>query len=331
MCPDREQEWLFRIKGVKEGARKALWAAMDIGNNLFASHDKRTLKRQEYTWLTMDAYLETRADIGLEGEGIYLGNERLAEKILNYDYTQSARFIVDSMRLIMKGDDDGAEEALRVAARCFSASQDRGQALLANSGCVQTKNSFLPLRGQPISGTCWFGPVKLQAPVRPAAASRFSVTAVTDHLLARNLWETGECECDFHDSVCPVRIISFPNSGNIGIDPENRTVMSQESESDDIAGRRSRCLTPLPRWVAESLAEGCHAGGTCVKCGSVVTIGGVFEGMEDLVERTEHKEEASEPGVTDRKGERWAARGWGKRRRMRRKQAVCAGGWRGGA
>ena len=84
----------------------------------------------------MDAYLETRADIALVGDGIYLGNQKLAEKILSYDYTQSARFIVDSMRLIMKGDDDGAEEALRVAARWFAASQDRAQEPLANSACV---------------------------------------------------------------------------------------------------------------------------------------------------------------------------------------------------
>ena len=140
MPPDREKEWLFRIKGVKEGARKALWAAMDIGNNLFASRDKRTLKRQDYTWLTMDAYLETRAGIALEGDGIYLGIQKLAEKVLNYDYTQSARFIVDSMRLLMKGDDDGAEEALRVAASCFAAS--RAQEPLANSTCVQTKKNF---------------------------------------------------------------------------------------------------------------------------------------------------------------------------------------------
>ena len=105
------------------------------------------------------------------------------------------------------------------------------------------------------------------------------MTAVTDHLLARNLWETGECVCDFQDSVCPVRIISFPNSGNIGIDPENRTVISQESESHGTAGRQRSCLTPLPRWVAESLAQGYNAGGTCVKCGSVVTIGGSGSGV----------------------------------------------------
>ena len=68
--PDREQEWLFKIKGVKEGARKALWAAMDIGNNLFASQDKRTLKRQTYTWLTMNAYLNARKGFYLEGDDI---------------------------------------------------------------------------------------------------------------------------------------------------------------------------------------------------------------------------------------------------------------------
>ena len=53
MPPDREKDWLFKIKGVKEGAQKALWAAMDMGNNLFASNDNRTLTRQTYTWLTI--------------------------------------------------------------------------------------------------------------------------------------------------------------------------------------------------------------------------------------------------------------------------------------
>jgi hypothetical protein len=119
---------------------------MEIGNNLFASHDTRTLNRQTYTWLTMDAYLSARADIALEGDSIYLGYQKMAEKILSYDYTQSARFIVESMRLIMKGDNDGAEEALRVAARWFAASRDREQEPLVNSACVpvQTKMAIFP-------------------------------------------------------------------------------------------------------------------------------------------------------------------------------------------
>ena len=133
MHPDRERECLFRIKGVKEGARKALWSAMDIDNNLFASHDTRTLRRQTNTWLTMDAYLHTRAMIDLEGDGIFLGSQRMTEQILSYDYSQSARFIVDGMRLLMNGDDTGAEEALRVAARWFEASRDREQEPPVNS------------------------------------------------------------------------------------------------------------------------------------------------------------------------------------------------------
>ena len=100
------------------------------------------------------------------------------------------------MRLLMNGDDKGAEEALRVAGRWFEASRDREQAPPMDSDCVpvQTQNRFMPLVDQPISGKCWFGPVKIQSPICPAAASCFSVTAVANELLARNTLEVGECE-----------------------------------------------------------------------------------------------------------------------------------------
>ena len=75
MPPDREKEWLFQFKGVKEGAQKALWAAMDMCNSLFASRDKWTLERQEYTWLTMHAYLNARKGFYLEGDDLSLGLE----------------------------------------------------------------------------------------------------------------------------------------------------------------------------------------------------------------------------------------------------------------
>ena len=47
--------------------------------------------------------------------------------------------------------------------------------------------------------------------------------------------------------------------------------------------------------------------------------------MKGLVERADQQEAASEPAVSERRGERWAARGWGKRRRTRRKRAARRG------
>jgi hypothetical protein len=121
----------------------------------------------------MDAYLLAREGIALEGDGIFLGYQRMADQILSYDFTQMVRYIVDGMRLLMKGDDQGAEEALTVAARWFEASRDREKAPPVASSCVpvQTQNRFMPLNGQPISGVCWFGPVKIQSPfARPQPA-----------------------------------------------------------------------------------------------------------------------------------------------------------------
>ncbi len=81
-----------------------------------------------------------------------MGFDQQAELILNFDYTQSARFIVDGMRLLMNGDDKGAEEALRVATRRLEASRDREQAPPMDSYCVtvQTQNRFMPLVGQSV-------------------------------------------------------------------------------------------------------------------------------------------------------------------------------------
>jgi hypothetical protein len=239
----------------------------------------------------------------------------MAEQILSYDYTQSARFIVDSMRLLMEGGDDGAEEALRVAARWFEASRDREQAPPVASPCVvpvqTTQNRFLPLAGQPISGKCWFGPVKIQSPICPAAASSSSVTAVANKLLACDTWEVGECECDYYDSECNVRVIAFPNAGNLGIDKENRTVMDLIHDNSGRAGRLNFCVTPLPRWVAVGLAEGLQVGGTCVHCGNLVTLGADSGGDDGVFEHKEVTAEAPAPADNGRQhwqGERWAAR-----------------------
>ena len=267
---DREKEWLFQFKGVKEGAQKALWAAMDMCNSLFASRDKWTLERQEYTWLTMHAYLNARKGFYLEGDDLSLGFDQTAELILNFDSTQSARMIVEGMRRMMEGDDKGAEDALRVAEHWFAASRDREQEPPKDPYRVpiQTQNRFLPLIGQPISGKCFFGPIC------PAATNSYLATDVVNKLLARDTWEIGECECECSVSGNTCRIIAFPNAGHIGIDGENRVGIDYVDIGDGgTQGRRSYCVSPMPRWVAEGLAAGWSVGGTCVNCGNVVTVG----------------------------------------------------------
>jgi hypothetical protein len=55
--PDKKREWLFKFKGIKNEARSALWAAMDMSNLLIASDDEEIVMRQNTTsrcqWLTL--------------------------------------------------------------------------------------------------------------------------------------------------------------------------------------------------------------------------------------------------------------------------------------
>jgi hypothetical protein len=74
------------------------------------------------------------------------------------------------------------------------------------------------------------------------------------------------------------------------------------------------------------LAEGLHAGGTCVDCGNLVTLGADSGGDGGAFEHKEVTTAELAPAENSRQqGERWAARGWGKRRRLRRTRVKCRG------
>jgi hypothetical protein len=230
-----------------------------------------------------NAYLNARKGFYLEGDDFHVGFEQSAELILNFDSTQSARRIVEVMRLMMEGDDKGAEDALRVAEHWFTASRSREQALPQYwyRVPIQTQNRFLPLIGQPISGKCFFGPARIQSPICPAAASTCSVTAVAETLLARDLWQIGECDCVCDSSEHRLRIVAFPNAGlsDTSMEIDNRVALTQVADGGGESGKTSCCVTEMPRWVAEGLAAGLTVGGTCVTCGSLISIAVDLEGV----------------------------------------------------
>ena len=102
--------------------------------------------------------------------------------------------------------------------------------------------------------------------------------------------------------------------------------MAQLIDDNWNTGRRSCCLTPLPRWVAEGLAAGGNVGGTCVKCGTLVTVGTDPVEGGGCLERTETEVgAAARPVQGCQKGEQWTARGWGRRWWRRRKRGLSRG------
>ena len=103
-------------------------------------------------------------------------------------------------------------------------------------------------------------------------------------------------------------------------------MMAQLIDDNWNTGRRSCCLTPLPRWVAEGLAAGGNVGGTCVKCGTLVTVGTDPVEGGGCLERTETEVgAAARPVQGCQKGEQWTARGWGRRWWRRRKRGLSRG------
>ncbi len=148
------------------------------------------------------------------------------------------------------------------------------------------------------------------------------MTNVAELLLARDLWQIGECDCVFDASERNLRIFAFPNAGHsdTSMDINNRVAVTQVAGGGDGSGRKSCCVTEMPRWVAEGLAAGLIVGGTCVTCGSLTTIEVDLAGETSVsagtVGAVQQQGRGSEPPRAAERGERFY-RGWGKQPRKR--------------
>ncbi len=149
-----------------------------------------------------------------EGKGSRVGSRDLAEDVLECDYTLAAKRVVSAMRNLMAGDEEEVDAALRMALTWYEASNARERPV-AGPG-RPTKNRFGPLTDEPIRGKVLFGPINVQALIRPFALTKFPVATAALKLAEQNLWRIGRCNyCGDLDNR-GVMLISFPNGSVFG-------------------------------------------------------------------------------------------------------------------
>ena len=251
---DRKYEWLFKIKGVKKEMRSPLWVAMDSANLLIASDNRRVREMQDMSWNLINMYLSNLEMAAGEGEGRVRDLcAQTAKSLFDSSINNGViEFVVKSILRLRDGDADGLVETLHAAAGWYEASKSRDRSDPAAYSTLKTKNGFLPLVDQPISGLIGFGAQNPQGPI--ARVLHSTVVAVTAMALGRNTWLLGTCSCRgvYNDDV---RFITLPYFDTCGSEQDSRVIMNLDSSVD--TGRvQFRALHPLPHAVVAHLTGG---------------------------------------------------------------------------
>ena len=135
-------------------------------------------------------------------------------------------------------------------------------------------------------------------------------------------------------------LISFPNVSVFGLQEDNRVGMipTVGHVADSERGRFRAVGSEVPIWVIEGAVQGVQGGGTCLKCGQIVTfgIGGgllEFDFEEETASATStgdtRVDQEAGPGTVFSSGKHVRRRGWGRygsarmRGRRRRQILTC--------